>query len=63
MTTQIQQSQASSPQSQPKHGFETVWTGFLTDEEPDEEEVEGRVQFKGEDEAEDAAIVVCIVGS
>lgn len=58
MTTQIQQSHASSPQSQPKHGFETVWTGFLTDE-PDEEEVEGSVQFRGEDEAEDAAIIVC----
>ena len=50
ITTQIQQSQVSSPQSHPKHGFETVWMGFLTllplllDE--------GRVKFTGEEVAE-----------
>lgn len=53
MTTQMQQSHISSPQSHPKHGFETDWTGFLT-EEPDDED--GRVQFRGED-VEEAAIL------
>lgn len=39
----MQQSHASLPQSHPKHGFDTPWVGFLTDEP-----VEGRLQFTGE---------------
>lgn len=41
---QIQQSHSSSPQSQPKQGFETDLIGFLI-ELP--ELLEGRVQFDG----------------
>ncbi|OJJ30238.1 hypothetical protein ASPWEDRAFT_32438 [Aspergillus wentii DTO 134E9] len=52
ITVQMQQSQASSPQSQPKHGFETDLMGFLI-EEPDPES--GRVKLTGE-EMELAAI-------
>lgn len=54
MTVQMQQSHSSSPQSQPKHGLETVLMGFLMDE-PELEE--GRVKFTGE-ESEEAAILM-----
>lgn len=44
ITVQIQQSHSSSPQSQPKQGFDTDLIGFLI-ELP--EPLEGRVQFNG----------------
>ncbi|GKZ70056.1 hypothetical protein AnigIFM50267_005299 [Aspergillus niger] len=50
---QTQQSHSSSPQSQPKQGFETVLIGRLM-EEPELEE--GRVKLTAEETAE-AAIV------
>jgi hypothetical protein len=44
ITVQIQQSHSSSPQSHPKHGFDTVLIGFLIGPpEPDE----GRTQLIG----------------
>ncbi|GFF43926.1 hypothetical protein IFM61606_02806 [Aspergillus udagawae] len=52
ITVQMQQSHSSSPQSHPKHGFETVLMGFLMD---DPEAEDGRVQLTGE-EKDEAAI-------
>lgn len=49
----MQQSHSSSPQSHPKHGFETVLMGFLMD---DPEAEDGRVQLMGE-EKDEAAIL------
>lgn len=58
ITTQTQQSHSSSPQSQPKQGFDTVLMGFLMmDDEPEDDE--GRVKLIGE-EMEDGAIVYCV---
>jgi hypothetical protein len=45
ITVQIQQSHSSSPQSHPKHGFDTVLIGFLI-ELPELEE--GRTQLIGD---------------
>lgn len=45
ITTQIQQSHSSSPQSHPKHGLVVPLMGFLMDEEPEEEE--GRTASTG----------------
>ncbi|EAW16223.1 uncharacterized protein NFIA_055720 [Aspergillus fischeri NRRL 181] len=53
ITVQMQQSHSSSPQSHPKHGFETVLMGFLMD---DPEAEDGRVQLMGE-EKDEAAIL------
>ncbi|GIJ91930.1 hypothetical protein Asppvi_010905 [Aspergillus pseudoviridinutans] len=53
ITVQMQQSHASSPQSHPKHGFETVLMGFLM-EDPEAED--GSVQSMGE-EKDEAAIL------
>lgn len=44
ITVQTQQSHSSSPQSHPKHGFEMVLIGFLTDPP---ELVDGRVELIG----------------
>lgn len=45
ITVQIQQSHSSSPQSHPKHGFDTVLIGFLM-ELPELDE--GRTQLIGD---------------
>lgn len=47
MTVQIQQSHSSSPQSQPKQGFDTVLIGFLMEPPELPELVEGRTQLIG----------------
>jgi hypothetical protein len=52
ITAQIQQSHSSSPQSHPKHGFDTVLIGFLM-ELPELDE--GRTQLIGD--ATDVSIV------
>ncbi|KAJ5175809.1 uncharacterized protein N7482_001686 [Penicillium canariense] len=46
ITVQIQQSHSSSPQSHPKHGFDTVLIGFLIDPP---ELVDGRIQLIGDE--------------
>jgi hypothetical protein len=55
MTVQIQQSHSSSPQSHPKHGFDTLLIGFLI--EPPELD-EGRTQLIGDATEEIIMIVV-----
>ncbi|KAJ5172039.1 hypothetical protein N7492_004632 [Penicillium capsulatum] len=47
ITVQIQQSHSSSPQSQPKQGFETDLMGFLIELPELPELVEGRIQLIG----------------
>lgn len=55
----MQQSHSSSPQSHPKHGFDTVLMGFLM---LDPELDEGSVKLTGDDETdEENAILVLLV--